>query len=66
MSQIEIDEVLGLVGNVATEISSNNTMPCGIVFFVEFLLDVCSNVFFNVVFLKGCGCTIHGILLHVL
>ena len=33
----------------------HSPMPSGIVFLVEFLLDVRSNIFFNVVFLQRLG-----------
>ncbi|RNA39933.1 lung cancer oncogene 5 [Brachionus plicatilis] len=30
LSQVEIDKVFGLVGNVTAEVASNNAMPCWI------------------------------------
>ena len=66
LSQIEIDEMLGLVCNIASEVTSDDAVPCWVEFFVEFLLDKCSNVFFNVVFLQGLSCAIYRVLLHVL
>ena len=45
--------MLGLVSDVRSEVTSNNAMPCGVVLFVELLLDVRSNVFLNVVLLEG-------------
>ena len=53
LSEVEVDEVLGLVSDVRSEVTSNNAMPCGVVLFVELLLDVRSNVFLNVVLLEG-------------
>lgn len=37
LAQVEIDEVLGLVGHVAPEVSSHNAVPGGVVFFVKLL-----------------------------
>ena len=55
LAKIEVDEVFGLVGNVRSEVPSDNAMPCGVVLLVEFLLDVCGNVLLDVVFLEGLG-----------
>ena len=55
LAKIEIDEVLGLVGYVGSEVPSDNAMPCGVVLLVEFLLDVRGNVLLDVVFLEGLG-----------
>ena len=53
LSEVEVDEVLGLVGDIAAKVTSNNCVPCGVVLFVKLLLDESSNVFLNVVFLKS-------------
>ena len=66
MSEIEVDEVLGLVGNVRTEVSAYNTMPGRVVLLVELLLNEGSNVLFNVEFLESLSRDIDSILLHVL
>ena len=44
LPEVEIDEMLGLVGNIGSKISSNYTMPGWVIFLVEFLLDIGSNV----------------------
>ena len=49
MTQVEVNEMLGFMRHVGAEITANNAMPGGTVFFVEFLLDVGGNVLFNVV-----------------
>jgi len=44
LSKVEVDEMTSLMGHIASEIPSNDTMPCGIVFLVKLLLDECGNV----------------------
>ena len=58
--------MLGLVGHVASEVTSDDAVPCWVVLFVELLLDVGGDVLFNVVLLQSLGGAVHGILLHVL
>jgi len=66
LAQVEVDEVLGFVCDVRTEVPADDAMPRRVVFFVEFLLDVCRDVFLDVVFLEGLRGAVHGVLLHVL
>ena len=66
LSHVEIDEMLGFVGDIGTEVAANNTMPGRIIFLVEFLLDVGGDVFFDVEFLKGNVGTVNSVLLHFL
>ena len=56
MSEVEVDEVLGLVCHVGPEVAADNCMPGGVVFLVELLLDVCCDVLQHVrsVALTGC------------
>lgn len=44
LSQVEVNEVASLVRYIRSKVSSNNAMPCWVVFFVKFLLNVCGNV----------------------
>jgi hypothetical protein len=44
LTEVEVDEVLGLVCDVRAEVATDNRVPCRVVLFVEFLLDVRSNV----------------------
>lgn len=65
MTEVEVNEVLGFVCNVRTEVSSDNAMPSGVVLLVKLLLDVGSNIFFNIELLQGLCCAIDGILSNV-
>jgi hypothetical protein len=47
LTQVEVDEVTGLVCHVAAKVAANYTMPCWVVFFVELLLDESCNVLRN-------------------
>ena len=55
MSEIEVDEVLGLMGNVGSEVSSYDAVPGWVVLLVEFFLDKSGNILLNIEFLKGLG-----------
>lgn len=44
LTQIKVDEVTGFMRHVRSKIPTNNTVPCGIVFLVEFLFDVSGNI----------------------
>ena len=66
LSEIEVDEVLGLVGNVGTEVSAHNAMPSWVVLLVEFLLDEGSDILLDVELLESLGGDIDSILLHIL
>ena len=66
LTQVEVDEVLGLVGHVGAEVTADNAMPGGVVLLVEFLLDEGGDVLLDVVALKGLGRDVDGVLLHVL
>lgn len=66
MSQVEVDEVLGLVRDIATEIPSDDAMPGRIVLLVKLLLNVGRDVLLNVELLQGLSGAVHRILLHLL
>ena len=53
LAQIEVDEMLRLVRDVRSEIPPDDAMPGRVVFLVEFLLDVGSDVLFYVELLHG-------------
>ena len=44
--------MLRLVGDVGSEVTSDDAMPCGVVFLVKLFLDVRGNVFLDVVLLE--------------
>ena len=66
LSKVEVNEVLGLVGHVAAEVTADNAVPGWVVLFVEFLLYEGGNILLDVVFLEGLGCAVNSILLHLL
>lgn len=66
MSQVEIDEVLRLVGNEAPEIASHDAVPGRALPFIERTLDVLSNVLLDSVLAHGFLGNIYCLLLHVL
>ena len=66
LAQVEVDEVLRLVGHIGAEVTADDAMPGGVVLLVELLLDEGSDVLLNVVALESLGRDVDGILLHVL
>uniref|UniRef100_A0AAQ4Q7R1 Dynein light chain n=1 Tax=Gasterosteus aculeatus aculeatus TaxID=481459 RepID=A0AAQ4Q7R1_GASAC len=75
LTQVEVDEMLGLVSHVAAKVPPNDAVPGWIVFLVKLLEEkkkytsVCQiviYVFLNVVLLQSLRGTLNGVLLHVL
>lgn len=66
MSHVEVDEVFGFVSDIGSEVSTNNTMPGGVVFLVKLFLDVGGDILLDVELLQGNISAINGILLHLL
>lgn len=64
LSQVEVDEMFGLVCHIGSKVSSNNAMPGRTVFLVKFFLDVGGNVLFNVVLFEGLHGRADSIFLH--
>jgi len=44
LSHIKVDEVLGFMSHIGTKVSSHDTMPCRVIFFVKFFLDESGNI----------------------
>ena len=47
LSHVEVDKVLGLVSDVGSEVSANNTVPGGIILLIELFFNIGSDIFFN-------------------
>ena len=65
LTKVEVDEVLGLVGNVGTEVTAYDAMPGGVVLLVEFLLDESGNILLNVELLESLSGDVDSVLLHI-
>ena len=57
--------MLSLMSDITTKITSHNAMPCWVELLVKLLLNVCSNVYFNVELLQSLHCTFNCVCLHV-
>uniref|UniRef100_A0A3Q1KD14 Uncharacterized protein n=1 Tax=Anabas testudineus TaxID=64144 RepID=A0A3Q1KD14_ANATE len=71
LAQVEVNEMLCLMGDVAAEVPTDNAVPGGVILLVKLLKKnkqkkTCCNVFLYVVLLHRLGGTVHGVLLHVL
>uniref|UniRef100_A0A3B3R7X9 Uncharacterized protein n=1 Tax=Paramormyrops kingsleyae TaxID=1676925 RepID=A0A3B3R7X9_9TELE len=63
LTQVEVDEMLGLMGDVAAKIPPHNAMPGGVILLIKLLGG---DVLLDVVLLQGLGRALHGVLLHLL
>ena len=59
LTQVEVDEVTGLVSHVASEVPAHDAVPSGVVLLVELLLDVGGDVLLDVVFFESLKSRIH-------
>uniref|UniRef100_A0A3Q3GPU4 Uncharacterized protein n=1 Tax=Labrus bergylta TaxID=56723 RepID=A0A3Q3GPU4_9LABR len=66
LTQVEVNEMLGLMSHIAAKVSSNDAVPGRVIFLCIYLFDVCCDIFLDVVLLQRLSSTLHGILLHVL
>ena len=65
LTEVEVDEVLGFVGDVRAEVTADDAVPGGVVLLVELLLDVGGDVLFDVELFHGLGGDFGGVGLHV-
>ena len=65
MTQVEVDEVLGLVGHVRAEVTADDAMPGRVVLLVELLLDESGDILLNVELFEGLSGDVDSVLLHI-
>uniref|UniRef100_A0A8C7RX08 Dynein light chain n=1 Tax=Oncorhynchus mykiss TaxID=8022 RepID=A0A8C7RX08_ONCMY len=65
LAQVEVDEMLGLMGHIAAKVPPYDAMPV-IDLSSGYLLDVCSDVFLDVILLQCLRGALHCVLLHLL
>ena len=66
LAEVKVYEVFGLVGHVRAEVASDDAVPGRVVLLVELLLDVCGDVFLDVILVECLKRCVHGIVLHLL
>jgi len=66
LSKVEVDEVLGLVGDVGAKVAAHDAVPGGVVLLVKLFLDEGGDVLLDVVLLEGLRGAVDSVLLHVL
>ena len=65
MIEVKVDEMLGLVRDVTSEVSSNNAVPGRVILPVKLLLDVSCDVFLDAELLYARSSAVDSVLLHV-
>lgn len=66
LTDVEVDEVFGLVSYIGAEVASYNAVPRGLELPIEFFLDVGSNILLDVELLKCYVGAVKSSLLHFL
>ena len=66
LAEVEVEEMLGLVGDIGTEVAAHDAMPGGVVLLVELLLDVGGDVLLDVELLHCLSGDLNSVGLHVL
>merc|ERR1719152_445877 len=66
LAEVEVDEVLRLVGHVRAEVAPDDRVPGRVVLLVELLLDEGGDILLDVVLLQGLRSAVDRVLLHVL
>ena len=65
MTHVEIDEVLGLVSDIRSEVTANDAMPSGVVFLIKLFFNVSGNVLLDVELFEGHVRAVNSVLLHL-
>ena len=65
LAQVEVDEVLGLVGDVGAEVPAHDGVPGGVVLLVELFLDIGGDVLLDVELLQSHVGAVDCVLLHL-
>ena len=65
LANVEVDEVLRLVGDERTEGTPDNAVPCRIVLLIELLLDVGGDVLLDVEAIESLSGNVDGVGLHL-
>merc|ERR1719181_254081 len=66
LAEVEVDEVLRLVGDIGAEVTAHNAVPGWVVLLVELLLHISCDVLLDVVLIEGVHCAVNSVLLHLL
>ena len=66
MSHVKVDEVFGFVSDIGAEVAANDAVPGRVILLIKLLLDVGSDIFFDVELFEGNVSTVDGVLLHLL
>ena len=66
LAEVEVDEVLRLVGHVRTEVAAHNAVPRRVVLLVELLLDVRGDILLDVELLHRLRRHLNRVRLHIL
>jgi len=65
LAEVEVDEMLRLVGDIAAEVATNDAMPGRIILLVELLLDISGDVLLDVIFIQSLNSCVNCIVLHL-
>ena len=65
LSQVEVNKVLALMGNIGSEASPDHHVPGGGVFLIELFFDIAGDVSLYVVSIQGLVGDVDCVLLHL-
>ena len=66
LAQVEVNEVLGLMGHVRAEVAAHDAMPGWVVLLVKLFLDESRDVLLDIELFEGLSRNVDCVLLHVL